>query len=76
MSLAGNLIVQKVSAVCTQNPKTANGTVACVNDPKIGTGAATDLKNGIFTANSNIAEILNGHVCAAAAGPNNVICAK
>jgi len=75
MALASNLIVQKVSAFCTQNPKTANGSVACVNDPKIGTGAATDLKNGHFTAISRIAEILNGHVCAAA-GQNKVICAK
>jgi hypothetical protein len=75
MSLAGNLITQKVSAFCTQNPKTANGSVACVNDPKIGTGAATDLKNGKFTANSKIAEILNGHVCAAGS-QNKVICAK
>jgi len=72
MSLIGNSMVQKVSALCTSDPKTANGPIACRNDPTIGTGAATSFKNGHPT---NFAEILNGHFCAQTPH-SGLICAR
>ena len=57
----GNPLIQKVSALCTTDPKTTNRPIACANDPKIGTGAATNFNDGHPTT---FAQILNGHVCA------------